>query len=191
MMKWYRILLGRTLVRLFVAILFPIEAVDHLVDVQSFLKKNALQGTFPPRENLHLTVAFLGEVEASKLHVIKEAMRKVSIASFSLLLTDIGSFKTAEGRLYWMGVKKNDQLDTLYQELTQSLRLGNVKFDEKEFKPHVTVGREVVLRDECDLTKYNLTLATKRVDVEKIALMRSDRLNGEVVYREIASRHLP
>lgn len=177
--------------RLFVAILFPAEAVDHLVDVQSCLKNHAVQGSFPPRENLHLTVAFLGDVEAPKLHAIKEAMRRVSIASFSLLLTDVGSFKTSEGRLYWMGVKKNDQLDTLYQELTEGLASGNVRFDDKEFKPHVTLGREVVLRDDFDLSKYNGSLPPMRVDVEKIALMRSDRVDGVVQYREVASRHLP
>jgi 2'-5' RNA ligase len=178
-------------VRLFVAILFPAEAVDHLIDVQTRLKVNALQGSFPPRENIHLTIAFLGEVESQKVHTIREAMRKVSIASFSLLLTDVGSFKTSEGRLYWMGVKKNDQLDTLYDELTQSLAHGNVRFDDKEFKPHVTLGREVVLKDDFDLVKFNLALSSMRVDVEKIALMRSDRINGVIQYREVASRHLP
>lgn len=177
--------------RLFVAILFPAEAVDHLIDVQARLKQNALQGSFPPRENIHLTVAFLGEVEPPKLHAIKEAMRKVSIASFSLLLTEVGSFKTSEGRLYWMGVKKNDQLDTLYEELTMGLSHGNVRYDDKEFKPHVTLGREVALKDDFDLVKFNQTLAPMRVDVEKIALMRSDRVNGNIQYREVASRHLP
>jgi 2'-5' RNA ligase len=107
------------------------------------------------------------------------------------LLTDIGSFKTAEGRLYWLGIKKNDQLDTMYQELFDGLLKAGFRLDDREFKAHITLAREVVLPDSFDLQKINEAIQPRRVDVEKIALMRSDRINGGVFYREVASRHLP
>jgi RNA 2',3'-cyclic 3'-phosphodiesterase len=177
--------------RLFVAVNFTPDVIDHLVGVQALLQPYAESGQFLPRDNLHLTIVFLGEIESSRLHLIKEAMRRISIPSFSILLTDIGSFKTSEGRLYWLGIKKNDQLDTMYQELFDGLLKAGFRLDDREFKAHITLAREVVLPDSFDLQKINEAIQPRRVDVEKIALMRSDRINSGVFYREVASRHLP
>jgi RNA 2',3'-cyclic 3'-phosphodiesterase len=177
--------------RLFVAVNFTPDVIDHLVDVQALLQTRAEAGNFLPRDNIHLTIVFLGEVESTRIHLIKEAMRRISIPSFSILLTEIGSFKTAEGRLYWLGIKKNDQLETMHQELVDGLIKAGFRLDDREYKPHITLAREVVLPEDCDLQKWNEAIQPRRVDVEKIALMRSDRVNGEVVYREVASRHLP
>jgi RNA 2',3'-cyclic 3'-phosphodiesterase len=177
--------------RLFIAIGFPPEIVSHLESIQTELKGHAKSGNFVESSNLHLTVLFLGEMEATRLNMVKDAMRRITVPSFSILLQDISSFKTQEGRLYYLNVKKNDQLETIVHELKESLNKSGFGLEDKEYKPHITLGREVILEEDYDLVSYSQSIVHRRVDVEKVSLMRSDRVDHQVVYKEVASRHLP
>ena len=177
--------------RLFIAIQFPPEIVSHLEIIQKELMRHTLSGHFVESSNLHLTVLFLGEMEATRLNMVKDAMRRITVPSFSVLLQDVSSFKTQEGRLYYVNVKKNDQLETIVAELKETLNRFGFSLENKEYKPHITLAREVVLEEEFDLANYCQSITHKRVDVEKVCLMRSDRIDHQVVYKEVASRHLP
>ncbi len=176
--------------RLFIAILFPEEITQYIQGVQEELRAQSKQGNFIEMSNMHLTVIFLGEMEATRLNHVKEAMRKITVPSFSVLIQDIQSFKTQEGRLYYLSVKKNDQLETIVEELNDALSKFGFDISDREYKPHITLAREVLLLDDSISLKSEL-VQPKRMDVEKISLMRSDRIDGKVVYKEIASKHLP
>ena len=49
--------------RLFYAILLSEEMKQALVGAQDFLRAQGIQGNYTRRENLHLTLAFLGETD--------------------------------------------------------------------------------------------------------------------------------
>ena len=49
--------------RLFIAIPFSEEFKGELIRVQNEMRANGVRGNFSRAENLHVTVAFLGEVE--------------------------------------------------------------------------------------------------------------------------------
>ena len=63
--------------RLFIAIHFNDDIKNKLAREIEILKKQALSGTFSRKENLHLTVIFLGEVPKNRLMEIQFAMDKV------------------------------------------------------------------------------------------------------------------
>ena len=49
--------------RLFIAIPFSEEFKGELIRVQNEMRANGVRGNFSRAENLHVTVAFLGEVK--------------------------------------------------------------------------------------------------------------------------------
>ena len=61
--------------RLFIAVPFDGRATGRLVDEMLRLKNFAHSGNFTRRENLHLTIEFLGEVEKKRLPEVKSALK--------------------------------------------------------------------------------------------------------------------
>ena len=47
--------------RLFIAINFDENMLDALTEIQDDLRRCGVKGHYTPRENLHMTLAFLGE----------------------------------------------------------------------------------------------------------------------------------
>ena len=122
--------------RLFIAIEFNNEIIDSLKKLQSDLKSKGLQGRYTKEENLHLTLAFIGEY--GNPDKVLDAMEEVSFESFPIEIKGIGNF----GDIYWAGLEDNPYLINLVKKLRRSLSESNIPFDRKRFSPHVTLVRK-------------------------------------------------
>lgn len=174
--------------RLFIAINFNQKISEQIEDIILRLKSQAVQGNFTRRENLHLTLAFLGE--SSKLTQIRNAMDSIATSSFVLKINGFGKFPRSGGDIYWLGVEKNQELETIHGQLTTKLLDEGFKIEKRPFRPHLTLGREVMLKKDFDKRAFEKTIAPISVEVNKISLMKSERLNGKLVYTEIYTRNL-
>jgi 2'-5' RNA ligase len=73
--------------RLFIAINFSGGVKNRLISLQDRIRGQALKGRFSPRENLHLTLVFLGETGEPALPRIRAAVSGVKTAPFALELS--------------------------------------------------------------------------------------------------------
>lgn len=174
--------------RLFIAILFDSNIKDSLYHTIEELKLSAKGGTFTEKENLHLTVNFIGETK--RLEEVKEAMHaavEVSNAeSFPLFLHGFGRFKRTEGDIYWVGVEQNDVLHRLQKELVKELKeKGFYEIDDRDYKPHLTLGRRIRVGQEFDSKTFEAGILPMQMRVERISLMKSERVEGKLTYTEI------
>jgi len=165
--------------RLFIAVNFSAEIKKHLLDAVKELKSKAACGNFSRQENLHLTLAFIGET--NRTDDIKRCIDSVSASPFTLTFGGCGRF----GNLWWAGIKKSGELSALAEKLQNALREDGFQIDKREFKPHVTLAREV--KSDARIT---LSVPTTHMTVSRISLMRSERVNGRLVYTEIYGRSL-
>ncbi len=175
------------LMRLFVAINFTEDNKACLYQTMQELKKHTIKGNFTHKENLHLTLAFLGETK--ELENVKVAMdhtvTKLKTKKFSVVLEGLGKFKRKEGDIYWIGVKKNQLLSDLNKTLVSELKKYVYDVDEGEFKPHLTLGRRIVVQDGFDISLFEKSIPSMIVEVERISLMKSERIEGKLIYTEI------
>lgn len=108
------------------------------------LNKKELDYRWVPQENYHITINFLGEVEAEKVQELKKLLEEVSHhhAYFHLKLHGLGVFPSVkEGRVVWMDVQNSLALRALQEDCeTRLLELG-YKFEEKSYIPHLTIAR--------------------------------------------------
>lgn len=174
--------------RLFVALNFPDDVKDSLVQSIDRLRGDSVRGNFTRRENLHLTLAFLGELPGTE-RVVK-AMNRVRAQSFPLALSGYGKFKRDGGDIYWVGVENNPSLNALYDGLWTELAKEGFQPEQRAFRPHLTLGREVVVKSGFQLKEFAESLPLLRMDVEKISLMKSERIGGRLTYTEVYSRPL-
>jgi 2'-5' RNA ligase len=174
--------------RLFIAILFNKEIEASLYQTVEHLRNIANGGTFTAKENLHLTVNFIGETK--RLEEVKAAMNrsvlKIHAGSFPLTIRGFGKFKRREGDIYWVGVEQENTLWKLQKELVKELKeAGFYDIDDMEYTPHLTLGRRVIMKEGFNPKEFEAFITPMRMEISKISLMKSERINGKLVYTEI------
>ena len=156
---------------------------DALVSVQAFLRKNGVRGNYTRPENLHLTLAFIGEYPDPER--VLEAMRTVDFTAFPLCLKGFGSF----GSLYWSGIGENGTLSACVKRLRRSLAENSIPYDRKKFSPHITLIRRASADGNASFP--GVVIPDAGMTADAISLMRSDRGKNGMIYTEIGRVSAP
>ncbi len=161
--------------RLFVAIQLSDEMKTSVVNTMHALKKQGVRGSYAPKQDLHLTLAFIGETKDAA--AVKDALGSVSLRPFRLAFSDMGTF----GDLLWAGIKGNQGLSAVTRDVRQALDAAGIGYDRKKFVPHVTIVRRMTGNwKQAAAPKGDMT-------VKKISLMKSEVKAGKRVYTEVFS----
>ena len=161
--------------RLFIAIPFSEEFKSELIRVQNEMKVNGVRGNFSRPENLHVTVAFLGEVKDPAPAM--KALASVPVPELRLTSGPLGNF----GELLWIGLRKNSALEEYVAEVRHALDIAGVEYDRKKFRPHITLVRradwpyQVLVEELAEVHRVRMT-------VDRVCLMKSERLDGKLTY---------
>jgi 2'-5' RNA ligase len=99
-----------------------------------------------PDHNLHLTLLFLGNQPAERLDEIQSVADSISIHSFSLVLDRFGWFSRA--RVAWLGGEAPGAARELVARLSGAMTEIGLRFDQRPFRPHVTLFRKVDRRPD-------------------------------------------
>lgn len=100
--------------------------------------------------NLHITVQFLGQVPAARLEAVKQAGAGVSAAEFDVVLERIESWPRSKV-LCLIPSHAPAALDHLAEQLRFNLLARDFKLQEQEFRPHVTLARDLPRRRPAQL----------------------------------------
>ena len=160
--------------RLFIAIQLSEKMRKALVSCLHDLKKQGVEGNYVPAQNLHLTLAFIGEYRDPEQ--VKRILASVPLPAFRLALSEKGNF----GNILWAGVKGNQKLKTYVRDLRAALKNAGIPFEDDRFTPHNTLIRKVSAR-----SPYQVHLPKAEMEVKRASLMKSETKNGKVTYREV------
>ena len=163
--------------RLFIAINLNEEMKGALLDLQGDIMNMGVGGNYTRPENLHLTLAFVGEFSDPEL--VKEVVERGEFEPFEIAFAGIGNFRN----LWWAGIEKNDTLANLVRRLRRGLAEADIPFDRKKFSPHITILRRPDRPLDEVLGGLQAPKATMTVD--HISLMRSDRGRNGMIYTEL------
>ena len=163
--------------RLFFAINFNNETRSRLLALRDELRGKSEYGRFSLPENLHLTLAFIGEVSPKKVDKIEAIMDTVTFTPFPAEVDRLGTF--SKGTLWWAGLREVEPLMMLQREVEHKLALCGFAMDGRKYNPHVTLGREVVTNAKpWPIEPFGET-------VRAIDLMKSERIDGKLIYTAI------
>ena len=110
---------------------------------------------------------------------------------FEMVFDRFGKFNQQEGTLYWIGSGKNPALESLQKKLITALKQNQIPVDEKTFRPHITLGRRMVMEDGFSEAAFGEKLVPIRQKVTSVSLMKSERIGGKLVYTEVYKRKFP
>ena len=165
--------------RLFIAVNFNDKTKSLLIKVRDELRAHSKTGNFSTPENMHLTLAFLGECDMSMISAAKTALEAVSFEPFSIEIDQIGRFRRNGGDIWWAGIKENSTLSGLHERLSDMLLDAGFVLENRKFNPHITLGREVKTK----VVPWNITAFGE--EVKSIELMKSERIQGKLTYTAI------
>ena len=182
--------------RLFIAINFDDETKNKITEMQDKLRRSFLHANFTHRENLHMTLHFFGEGFDRRVPAIQQIMDGVSLPGFKLQIQGAGYFRRGHGGdIWWAGVRDNKNLNRLHSDICAGILkeelYNNYERGNFSFKPHITIAREVLTECGFDERIFNRGLKTINTMVEKISLMKSERIGGRLIYTPIHESKLP
>ncbi|MFG1713451.1 RNA 2',3'-cyclic phosphodiesterase [Micromonospora sp. NPDC049203] len=141
--------------RLFAAIYPPAVAVaDLTARIKGLRVAGARHARLADPANLHLTLAFLGEVPDDRLTDVEHALAPAArtVRTPRLRLAGGGSFGQCRSTVLWVGVRGDiDALGALAGTIRGGLREAGLPCDDKPFRPHLTIARPGDRVPEADL----------------------------------------
>ncbi len=144
---------------------------------QKTLMKTA-RANWSREENLHLTLAFIGEFPDAD--PVIRALETVTAPSYSLALDGAGHF----GDVRWVGISDGGGTVRLAEGVRRALKDAGIPFDPKPPKPHITVARQ--FRGEAPGSGPEPVTG----EIASFALMRSDRIDGRLCYTKLWEKKL-
>lgn len=128
--------------RTFIAIDLPREFAGDVAATARQLS-TVVDGRFSPRENYHLTLAFLGEIGEAQARDAIGALDTAceGLPSVTLRPDGLGHFGRPHDATLWLGLAATDELRELHERVRAELAARGVAFDKKAFLPHITLAR--------------------------------------------------
>lgn len=123
--------------RLFTAIEIPQDVARRL---------SALRGGLPGArwidpENYHLTLRFIGDIDAPLANDIAELLGHIRRAPFELAIDGLGTFGGGKPRAVFARIPASAALMALQAEQERLIRRAGMPAEERKFTPHVTLAR--------------------------------------------------
>lgn len=147
-------------------------------------------------ENIHLTIQFLGDVSPGNLERLAEALRSEVAAHpiFSLTGESIGAFPNARrARVLWVSVQPSPALQALARSIQNINKRMGYPPEEREFSPHLTIGR---VRQQVNATDLNIirqalesypVCAFGSFTVDSVSIFKSDLKPDGPIYTRLYS----
>ncbi|MCB1368885.1 MAG: RNA 2',3'-cyclic phosphodiesterase [Rhodobacteraceae bacterium] len=123
--------------RCFIAMPLPDPVCDRLEEVQKVLRA----GRPVPRENLHLTLAFLDDQSAAVLEELHDGLSAIRVPPFDLRLAGLGVFGGSRPRVLHAEAEASPALSGLHRRVRAAARMAGIELPRERFRPHVTLAR--------------------------------------------------
>jgi RNA 2',3'-cyclic 3'-phosphodiesterase len=176
--------------RAFVALDVPGPTVDSMVSFQGELSATGADLKLVERENLHLNVKFLGEINEAQAADVRSILGSLGLRGAEVEVKGAGAFpSTSRPRVVWAGLAKEHEplVTPIAQKVIEAL-VGIGERDDRAFRPHITLARVRSgrnLRELEDLLRGNSERSFGAVRLSELKFKSSVLSPGGPVYKDL------
>ena len=177
------------LIRVFIAVELDAAVRAALSRAQAKLKRAGAHVSWVPEDNLHISLAFLGDVDVSTVDVLSGAINGISAARnpFQCSVENLGTFgKPSSPRVIWAGVGQNDALSDLQRHVSECVQEASIPLEDRPYTAHVTLGRVRSARGKSRLVDAMSPMGSVSfgtLTVSRVVIMRSILGDSGATYR--------
>ena len=188
-------------IRSFIAIELPDELKNAISRLQEQLKagiRAPVRWVSP--ENTHLTLKFLGDIDAAVIDDIRNALKEavLGISAIRLGAEGLGVFpNSTRVQVIWVGLTGEvDKLQKLQRSIDKELAKLGFPAEKRGFSPHLTIARlrdRATANDRQDtgrLVEYTEFQSNLEFSVKSVNLMKSQLTREGPVYSRLGSANL-
>lgn len=170
--------------RLFFALWPPVELSRELYQLAGSVLRDGTGRRVLP-ENIHLTLAFLGSVDASFRECAERAAATIRAVSFTLMLEQAGHWP--KSGILWIGPRQTPPLLLhLVQELNAGFAGCGYEAEQRPYAAHLTLARKARPRGDIhfmeprawEINRFHLVQSHTHVDGARYEMLRSWPLNS-------------
>ncbi len=171
--------------RTFISIDIPEEIKKEIIKIQEQLPE--FKGKLTERENLHITLKFLGEHEKKKIEEVKKKLEEIKYKEFDAILDKIGFFDNQDRGVIWVHITNcyglQKEIDKRLEELFEK---------EKRFMSHLTIARTKYIENKKRFLEglNKIKISPLEFHVKEFFLKESIPLKQRHVYETIESYNL-
>jgi RNA 2',3'-cyclic 3'-phosphodiesterase len=172
--------------RLFIAVEAPEEVKEYIVQLQEHIKDSRSKIKFTDKNQIHLTLKFLGKVQPHIAEEVKNILKTVKFKPFSVYLDKIGFFPSESYiSVVWVGLEPENPVLDLQKDIDEKLK--NLFDKEKDFKAHITLARIKYTNNKEEFIKKlkNIKVEKKKIEVRSFKLVKSNLTPLGPVYEDL------
>jgi len=184
-------------IRCFIAVDLPSEIKKGISSQITLIDSQIPKGSvrWVDQVNLHLTIKFLGEIQALQVNKIQNVLDLVlrSVPEFDMAIAGAGLFPSArKPRIIWLGITPAHEVTWLAEKVESAMQSLGFNPEERAFSPHLTIGR--VSRDVSDTVLPAITAAVMKnqpgeigvIHTQSLTIYRSDLRPRGPIYTPLA-----
>lgn len=181
-------------IRTFVALEIPDEVLKKIIDIKNSSLSELPNVKWEPKEKLHLTLKFLGDINSELINFYSEMIQKI-VAKYKRLelsLNKFGVFKREnQPKILWIGFNENKFLINLVNEIENAFNQFGFERDRKQFNSHITLLRFRGHEDsEKILSLLNVNIPKTEFSADKVTFFQSKLLPSGSIYKPLKSFYL-
>lgn len=170
----------KDVVRTFICIEIPNSIKARIDQLQNTLKAIDAQVSWTRSSNVHLTLKFLGAVEAGRIPRVAKAVERAAAGMnrFEIKVNGAGCFPSPRSpRVLWIGFSEvPDALKQLFANMEDELDREGFAREKRKFSPHLTIGRLRGPKNAAGLAEALIAsgFAAETFSANEVIVMRSD-----------------
>lgn len=172
--------------RIFYALTFKPQVKASINLYKEIVANHALKGRFIAKENIHLTLEFIGDVSPNDLSAYEAVLDELETTKLHLDCRHLGTFPRKNRHIVWLGIERHKDLIEMQESLRKLLKTYDLIYEKRKYHPHITLGRQVLL----DMSIQDFVIPPLLIEVDTIALMVSHRVHDQLIYEPIYARKL-
>lgn len=165
--------------RLFIGIKLDEVAHKKVMGIMDNLYSQGFRGNFTNKNNIHLTLSFLGDVDENKVDELIDIINTKDIwendKNNTLNITKVKTLKD----MIVLEVELTKQLQELQAKLANKLKNKGYKLENRPYYPHITLVRQYTSITNKQMENMEIDINS---NFKKIILFESKRIRKDLVY---------
>jgi RNA 2',3'-cyclic 3'-phosphodiesterase len=174
--------------RAFIGITLTKQIQQKVSRIQAKIRKIGADVKYVERENLHICLRFLGDIDKNQLGAVKRALERglEGEKELELKITAVGAFPNNNHiRVLWVGVEKG--LEKFVEKINKELQEEGFEMPPGKFRGHITLGRVKTAKNKEKLQEMFKTRPCEgnmKVHVKEIGIFSSTLTKAGPFYKQ-------
>lgn len=113
---------------------------DKLAADLKRMSKGVPGARWRPRENLHMTVCYFGDVTLDQAELLDEALAQNSLPPVEMTVEGAGHFGKSDIHALWARVLPSPEITALHKACRRAAREAKINLEARKFIPHITMA---------------------------------------------------